>query len=41
MLANASKAFFHLLAKSDLLKQAASRYGMRSTTRVRAPVHRR
>jgi proline dehydrogenase len=32
MLANASKAFFHLLAKSDLLKSAASRYGMRSPT---------
>ena len=30
MLANASKTFFHLLAKSDLLKSAASRYGMRS-----------
>jgi len=32
MLANASKTFFHLLAKSDLLKDAASRYGMRSPT---------
>jgi len=30
MLANASKTFFHLLAKSDLLKTVASRYGMRS-----------
>ena len=32
MLANASKTFFHLLAKSGLLKDAASRYGMRSPT---------
>ena len=30
MLANASKTFFHLLAKSGLLKTVASRYGMRS-----------
>ena len=32
MFSNASKTFFHLLAKSDLLKQAASRYGMRHDT---------
>jgi proline dehydrogenase len=32
MLANASKTFFHLLAKSDALKSVASRYGMRSPT---------
>jgi proline dehydrogenase len=32
MLSNASKTFFHLLAKSDLLKSAASRCGMRSPT---------
>jgi len=32
MVANASKTFFHLLAKSDLLKSVASRYGMRSPT---------
>jgi proline dehydrogenase len=32
MFSNASKTFFHLLAKSDLLKQAASRYGMRRET---------
>ena len=29
MLDNASKAFFHLLAQSGVLKQLASRYGMR------------
>jgi len=29
MLDNASKAFFHLIARSDLLRSAASRYGMR------------
>ena len=32
MFSNASKTFFHLLAKSDLLKRAASRYGMRHET---------
>src|SRR3954452_10786865 len=32
MLANASKALFHLLAKSGTLKKLASRYGMRRTT---------
>jgi proline dehydrogenase len=32
MLDNASKAFFHLLARSSVLKNLASRYGMRSTT---------
>jgi AraC-like DNA-binding protein len=30
MLDNASKAFFHLLARSGTLKNIASRYGMRS-----------
>ncbi len=29
MLDNASKTFFHLLAKSDTLRSVASRYGMR------------
>jgi proline dehydrogenase len=32
MLDNASKAFFHLLARSGTLKKFASRYGMRSPT---------
>ncbi len=32
MLDNASKAFFHLLARSGTLKKLASRYGMRSPT---------
>ena len=32
MLDNASKAFFHLLARSSTLKKIASRYGMRSPT---------
>jgi proline dehydrogenase len=32
MLANASKTFFHLLAKSRTLKTLASRYGMRQPT---------
>jgi proline dehydrogenase len=32
MLDNASKAFFHLLARSGTLKKIASRYGMRSPT---------
>jgi proline dehydrogenase len=32
MLDNASKAFFHLLAKSHTLKNLTSRYGMRSQT---------
>jgi proline dehydrogenase len=32
MLDNASKAFFHLLARSGTLKTLASRYGMRSPT---------
>jgi proline dehydrogenase len=32
MLDNASKAFFHLLARSTLLRKAASRYGMRGPT---------
>lgn len=32
MLDNASKAFFHLLAKSGALKTLASRYGMRKPT---------
>jgi proline dehydrogenase len=32
MLDNASKAFFHLLAQSGLLKRLASRYGMRRPT---------
>jgi proline dehydrogenase len=32
MLDNASKAFFHLLARSGTLKNLASRYGMRSST---------
>ena len=32
MLDNASKAFFHLLARSQSLKTLASRYGMRSPT---------
>jgi proline dehydrogenase len=32
MLDNASKAFFHLLAQSGILKKLASRYGMRRTT---------
>jgi proline dehydrogenase len=32
MLANASKSFFHLLAKSGTLKTLASRYGMRRPT---------
>ncbi len=32
MLANASKAFFHLLAKSRTLEKLASRYGMRRST---------
>jgi proline dehydrogenase len=32
MLANASKTFFHLLAKSRTLKTLASRYGMRRPT---------
>jgi proline dehydrogenase len=32
MLDNASKAFFHLLARSGTLKKIASRYGMRSRT---------
>jgi proline dehydrogenase len=32
MLDNASKAFFHLLARSSTLKKVASRYGMRSPT---------
>jgi proline dehydrogenase len=31
MLGNASKAFFHLLAKSTTLRHLASRYGMRSS----------
>jgi proline dehydrogenase len=30
MLSNASKTFFHLVAKSDSLRSVASRYGMRS-----------
>jgi proline dehydrogenase len=29
MFSNASKSFFHLLSRSDLLRRAASRYGMR------------
>jgi proline dehydrogenase len=33
MLDSASKAFFHLLARSDVLKRLASRYGMRPPTR--------
>ena len=32
MLDNASKAFFHLLARSGTLKKIASRYGMKSPT---------
>jgi len=32
MLDNASKAFFHLLARSSTLKKIASKYGMRSPT---------
>ena len=32
MLDNASKAFFHLLARSRSLKKVASRVGMRSST---------
>lgn len=32
MLDNASKAFFHLLARSGTLKNVTSRYGMRSST---------
>src|SRR5215468_705594 len=32
MLDNASKAFFHLLARSSTLKKIASRYGMRNPT---------
>lgn len=32
MLDNASKAFFHLLARSQALRNLASRYGMRSAT---------
>jgi proline dehydrogenase len=32
MLDNASKAFFHLLAQSGILKKLASRYGMRRAT---------
>ena len=32
MLANASKAFFHLLAQSTTLRSLASRYGMRHST---------
>ena len=32
MIDNASKAFFHLLARSGTLKNLASRYGMRSST---------
>ena len=32
MLDNASKALFHLLARSGTLKKIASRYGMRSPT---------
>jgi proline dehydrogenase len=32
MLANVSKAFFHLLAATPILKTAASRYGMRGPT---------
>jgi proline dehydrogenase len=32
MIDNASKAFFHLLAKSGVLRQLASRYGMRKPT---------
>src|SRR5712692_8054471 len=32
MIDNASKAFFHLLARSSLLQRYASRYGMRRPT---------
>ena len=32
MLDNASKAFFHLLARSGTLQKIASRYGMRRPT---------
>ncbi len=41
MLDSASKAFFHLLARSHGLKKLASRYGMRRPDELRPPVHRR
>ncbi len=41
MLDNASKAFFHLLAKSRILKTLTSRYGMREADQLRPAVHRR
>ena len=41
MIDAASKAFFHLLARSRSLQHLASRYGHGIATQLRAPVHRR